>query len=65
MENHIRKYLALSVVYLKKSCYEVIELKIMLMWLGEAGTAYHSLASVLLVGTKFYTQDKRKNCTLH
>jgi hypothetical protein len=50
MENYIRKCLALSVVYLKKSCYEAIGLKIMPMWLGEAGTAYHSLASVLLGG---------------
>jgi hypothetical protein len=39
MENYIRKCLALSVVYLKKSCYEAIELKIMPMCLGEAGTA--------------------------
>jgi hypothetical protein len=51
MENYIRKCLALSVVYLKKSCYEAIELKIMPMCLGEAGTAYHSLESVLLVGS--------------
>jgi hypothetical protein len=39
MENYIRKCLALSVVYLEKSCYEAIELKIMPMCLGEAGTA--------------------------